>query len=156
MQHPLVTCVLPVGQGQRPAHPSSSPARPPSLGQVGVQTQEPWMQRPAEPQLFPQLQVSMQVPLLQMLPAAHFTPAQRFATQVPPLQSWLAAQWTPAHGLGDAQPRLQALPGPQAASQPSIITQAPVPGLQYCPEGQVTPLHGSTKQPATQAPETQV
>jgi hypothetical protein len=68
----------------------------------------------------------------------------------------LVAQWTPAQGLGDAQVRLQAFPGPQAASQASSITQAPLPGLQYCPEGQVTPLHGSEKQPARQAPETQV
>lgn len=68
----------------------------------------------------------------------------------------MAAQWTPAQGLGAAQVRLQAWPAPHAASQASIITQAPVPGLQYCPEGQVTPLHGSRKQPATQAPETQV
>lgn len=52
--------------------------------------------------------------------------------------------------------RLQAFPTPHAASQASSITQAPVPGLQYCPEGQATPLHGSRKQPVTQAPETQV
>jgi hypothetical protein len=98
----------------------------------------------------------MQVPLLQMLPAAHFTPAQRFSTQVPPLQSWPEAQWTAAQGLGDAQVRLQAFPTPQAASHASSITQAPVPGLQYCPEEQVTPLHGWRKHPARQAPETQV
>jgi hypothetical protein len=58
--------------------------------------------------------------------------------------------------LGDAQVRLHAFPGPQAASHASSITQAPVPGLQYCPAGQVTPLHGSRKHPAMQAPETQV
>ena len=63
---------------------------------------------------------------------------------------------TPAQGFGATQERLQAIPAPQAASQALSATHLPLPGLQYCPVGQVTPLQGSEKQPATQAPSTQV
>ena len=98
----------------------------------------------------------MHVPLLQTLPAAHFTPAQRFSTHCPPLQIWLVAHLIPAQGFGDAQVRLQACPVPHEASQALSTTHAPLPGLQYFPDGQVTPLHGSRKHPAMQAPPTQV
>ena len=156
MQQPFVTCVLPVGHGHFPLQPSSSPARLPSAGQLGVQTHAPCTQRPAVPQLALQWQVSRQVPLLQMLPAAHVTPAHRFSTHLPPAQTWFAAQVTPAQGFGGTQERLQAMPGPQAASQASSATHLPFPGLQYCPAGHVTPLHGCAKHPATQLPSTQV
>jgi len=156
MQQPFVTCVLPVGQEHLPLQPSSIPARLPSAGQVGVQTQVACTHFPAVPQLLLQVQVLMQVPLLQRLPVGQLTPAQRFSTHVPPAQTWLAAQVTPAQGLGATQERLQAIPAPQAASQALSVTHFPVPGLQYCPVGQVTPLHGSEKQPAMQDPSTQV
>jgi hypothetical protein len=74
----------------------------------------------------------------------------------PPAQIWLAAQWIPAHGLGGTQVRLQAIPAPHAASHALIATHLPFAGLQVCPAGQVTPLQGWAKQPATQAPSTQV
>jgi hypothetical protein len=64
------------------------PALLPSLGQLGVQTQVPSMQRPFVPQLFPpQSQVLMQRPLLQTLPAAQLTPEQRFVTHWPLTQT---------------------------------------------------------------------
>jgi hypothetical protein len=126
-----------------PLQPSSSPARLPSVGQVGVQTHAPPTQAPLVPHpCAPQSQVSMQVPLLQTLPAAHCTLAHRFATHWPPLQTWSLEQVTPAHGLADTQVRLQACPEPQLASQASSGVHLPVPGLQYCPDGQLTPLHG--------------
>jgi hypothetical protein len=131
-------------------------ARLPSAGQLGVQTQLPCTHLPAVPQLVLQWQVSTQVPLLHALPAAQVTPAQRFWTHLPPAQSWLAAQVTPAQGFAAAHDRLQAIPGPQAASQAVSATHLPLPGLQYCPDGQVTPLQGCAKQPATQVPLTQV
>jgi hypothetical protein len=134
----------------------SSPPRLPSAGQFGVQTHAPCTQRPAVPQLALQWQVSIQVPLLQMLPAAQVTPAHRFTTHLPAAQTWFAAQVTPAQGFGATQVRLQAIPGPQAASQALSATHFPVPALQYCPLGQVTPLQGSAKHPVTQAPSTQV
>jgi hypothetical protein len=68
----------------------------------------------------------------------------------------LLAQLTPAQGFAAAQVRLQACPEPQEASHASSAVHLPVPGLQYCPDGQLTPLHGCAKQPATQAPPTQV
>jgi hypothetical protein len=86
MQQPFVTCVLPVGQGHLPLHPSSIPARLPSAGQLGVHTQLAWTHLPAVPQLLLHLQVSMQVPLLQMLPAGQVMPAQRFSTHLPAAQ----------------------------------------------------------------------
>jgi hypothetical protein len=98
----------------------------------------------------------MQAPLLQMLPAWQVTPAHTFATHFPPAQIWLAAQWIPAHGFGCRQVMLQAIPAPQAASHALIATHLPFAGLQVCPAGQVTPLQGCAKQPATQAPSTQV
>jgi hypothetical protein len=156
MQQPLVTWVLPVGHGHLPLQPSSIPARLPSAGQVGVQTQLPCTHLPAVPQLALQWQVSRQVPLLQMLPTAQVTPAHRFWTHFPAAQTWFAAQATPAQGFGATHERLQAMPGPQAASQALIATHLPLPWLQVCPDGHVTPLHGSAKQPAMHAPAMQV
>src|SRR6185312_2771412 len=156
LQQPFVTCVLPVGQGHLLLQPSSMPAWLPSAGQLGVQTQVPCTHLPAVPQLALQVQVSRQVPLLQMLPAAHFTPAQRFSTHLPAAHTWLAAQATPAQGFGARQESVQAIPAPQSASHPLSATHLPLEGLQVCPLGQVTPLQGSEKQPATHAPSTQV
>jgi hypothetical protein len=137
--------------------PSGRPPRLPSAGQLGVHTQLPPTQRPLLPHpAAPQLQVSMQAPLLHTLPAAQCTPAQRFTTQLPPAQTWFAAQVTLAHGLGLAQLRLQALPGPHAASQALSATHLPVADEQYCPAGQLTPLQIWRKQPATHSPSTQV
>jgi hypothetical protein len=156
MQQPFVTCVLPEGQGHLPLQPSSMPARLPSLGQVGVQTQLPCTHLPALPQLVLQWQVSRQVPLLQRLPTGQVTPAHRFWTHWPPAQTWFAAQVTPAQGFGAAHDRLQAIPGPQAASHALSATHLPLPGLQVWPDGHVTPLQGSAKQPGVQLPATQV
>ncbi len=147
----------PLGQPQVALHPSSRPARLPSDGQFGVQTQVPCTQRPEVPQpLGPQSQVSAQTPLLQVLPGAHLTPAQLLATQRPPAQTCPAAHEMPAHGSGGTQVSAQALPAPQRASQAVNGAHAPVFGWQVCPAGQITPLHGVGKQPATQAPATQV
>jgi hypothetical protein len=133
------------------------PARLPSAGQVGVHMQAPQTQLPLVPQpAAPQLHVSMQVPLLHTLPAAHLTPAHRLTTQLPPAQIWLAAQVTVAQGLAGAHAMLQASPAPQLASHAVSATHLPVPGEQYCPDGQVTPLHGSPKQPGVHVPSTQV
>jgi hypothetical protein len=49
--------------------PSDCPARLPSDGQFGVQTQAPPTHLPTEQPFAPQSQVPMQVPLLQTLPA---------------------------------------------------------------------------------------
>jgi hypothetical protein len=130
--------------------------RLPSAGQFGVQTHVPWMHFPSGPQLALQWQVSRQVPLLQMLPIGQLTPAHAFAMHLPAAQSWFAAQVTPAQGLGARQERLHAMPGPQAASHAVSATHLPVPALQNCPAGQVTPLHGWAKQPAMHEPSTQV
>jgi hypothetical protein len=149
--------VLPDAQAHLPLHPSSMPARLPSAGQVGVHTQEPQTQRPLMPQpAAPQLHVSMQVPLLHTLPAAHLTPAHRLTTQVPLAQIWLAAQVTAAHGLLAAHVMLQASPAPQLAPHAVSAVHLPVAVEQYCPDGQVTPLHGWSKQPGVQVPSTQV
>lgn len=75
---------------------------------------------------------------------------------LPPAQIWSAAQLTPAHGLGAWQARLHAIPAPQAASHGVITTHLPLAGLQVWPAGHVTPLQGCAKQPAMQAPSTQV
>jgi len=148
----------PLGQPQVLLQPSGIPPRLPSAGQLGVHTQLPPTQRPLVPHpAAPQLQVSMQVPLLHTLPAAQRTPAHRLTTQVPPAHTWLAAQVTLAHGLvGLARLRSQVLPGPQAPLQVLRATHLLAEGEQYCPAGQVAPLHGCGKQPATHSPSTQV
>jgi hypothetical protein len=155
VQQPVIDIMLPIGHGQLPLQPSSIPARLPSAGQVGVQMQVPCAQRPLVPQpLPPQSQVSMQAPLLQTLPELQTTPAHRFLTQVPPLQTSPLAHCTPAQGFAAAQVRAHAWPAPQFALQALSIVH--LPPSQYCPEGQVTPLHASRKQPAMQAPFTHV
>lgn len=137
--------------------PSDWPARLPSAGQFGVQTQVPPTHLPFVPQpAAPQSQVSMQVPLLQTLPASHVTSAHRFVTQVPPLQTSPEAQVTPAQALGAEQPRLQAWPVPQVPLQALSAVHFPVPESQYWPLPQVTPAHGVAKQPETQFPFTHV
>ena len=96
--------MLPIGQEHLPPQPSSSPARLPSAGQLGVQTQVPCTQRPFVPQPFvPQSQESMQTPLLQALPSLQTTPAHRFVMHLPPLQTWPLAHCTPAHAFAAAQ-----------------------------------------------------
>lgn len=147
----------PLGQAQVPLQPSSIPTRLPSGGQLGLQTQAPCTHRPFVPQPFGrQSQVSAQLPLMQVLPGAQVTPAQLFTTHVPAAQIWPVEHETPAQGSGAAQVSAQALPGPQLASQAVNGTQAPVCGWQVCPFGQVTPLHGAGKHPATQVPPKQV
>jgi hypothetical protein len=122
---------FPDGQGQVLVQPSDMPARLPSAGQVGVQTQRPSTHLPLVPQLLPQLQVSMHLPALHTLPAAQVTPAHGSATHWPLTQVWPDGQVTPAHGLGVAHERLHAAPGPQSAAHGLSITHLPVPGSQY-------------------------
>jgi hypothetical protein len=157
VQQPFIDIVAPVGHGHLLLQPSSRPARLPSLGQVGVQTQVPCTQRPLVPQFLPpQLQVSMQVPLLQTLPALQLTLAHRLVTHLPPLQTWPLAHCTLAHGFAAAQVSAQTWPVPQLPLQALSVVHFPVPWSQYCPEAQVTPAQGWRKQPAMQAPPTQV
>jgi len=106
--------------------------------------------------LGPQSQVSTQAPLTHVLPAAQVTAAQLFATHLPAAHACPAPHATPAHGSGGRQVNAQALPGPQLASHAVKATQAPVCGWQVWPVGQVTPLQGAAKHPATQRPPMQV
>ena len=136
-----------------PLQPSSWPARLPSAGHVGVQTQVPSTQRPLGPHpLGPQSHVSTQLPLVHVLPGGHLTPAQRLVTQAPPAQTWPVGQETPAHGSAGTQASAQAWPAPQRAAQGTKAAHFPVWASHDCPVGQVTPLQGAEKQPATQAP----
>ena len=132
------------------------PARLPSAGQVGLQTQRPCTHRPAAPQLPLHRQVSMQMPSLQALPASQETPAQRSGTHLPFAQLWRAGQVTLAHGSAEGQLLWHAVPGAQAASQASRAVHLPVPGSQNWPAAHVTPAQGTTKQPGMQLPSTQV
>ena len=133
------------------------PARLPSTGQVGVHSQRPCSQRPFTPQLLPpQSQVFMHLPLLHVLPAAHTTPAHGSSMQVPPAHTCLPWQVTAAHALDAAQVRLHAKPAPQSDAQAFTAAHLPVPGSQNCPAAHLTPLHGTSKHPATQSPSTQV
>jgi hypothetical protein len=148
---------VPPGQPHVPLQPSSWPPRLPSLGQFGVQTQVPWTQRPLLPQpLGPQSHVSTHVPFVHVLPGAHVTPAQRLVTQLPPLQTCPFGHETAAQGSGGTQVNAQALPAPHLAAQAVNGAHLPVWASHDCPVGHVTPLQGTWKHPATQAPATQV
>jgi hypothetical protein len=96
------------------------------------------------------------MPLLQTLPAAHVTPAQGSLTHVPPAQTCLPGQVTPAHALGATHVKSHANPVPHAPAQVLTASHLPVSGTQNCPAAHFTPLQGTSKQPATQSPSTQV
>jgi hypothetical protein len=82
--------------------------------------------------------------------------AQGLSMQAPSTQYWLAAHTTPSQAVRGKHWRWQAWPSGQGAEQGRTARQSPVPGSQYCPLGQTTPVHGVGKQPATQRPSTQV
>ncbi len=98
----------------------------------------------------------MQVPPLQTLPEAQETAAQGSSRQWPPEQLWPVGHLTPAQALVVPQVRLQTVPAGHWPSQALRSTHLPVPASQCLPLAQVTPAHGMAKQPATQAPSTQV
>jgi hypothetical protein len=98
----------------------------------------------------------MQVPPLHTLPGAHVTVAHGSSRQWPPEHVWSVEHFTFAQALGAAQVRVQAVPAGHCASQAARSTHLPVLASQCLPAAQVTPAHGMAKQPATQAPSTQV
>jgi hypothetical protein len=94
---------------------------------------------------------------LQNSPGSQVTPTHLLTTQAPSTQVLPVAQDTPAQASGlqvtsvATLPEAQLIPGANTTGW-----QAPSAGEQYSPSAQVTPLHGTSKQPLTQCPSTQV
>jgi hypothetical protein len=98
----------------------------------------------------------MQRPLSHTCPSPQRTPAQGLGSQVPLTQACPEGQRTPTQRSGASQERCGAKPLGQSALHARSGTHWLFDGLQKVPEGQLTPRQGTSKQPGTQAPSTQV